>query len=51
MASERYGANRKFYDRICRANNLIAEAHEHKARETEERLLKLTPGRGYQHEY
>jgi len=44
MASEQHEANRKFYDRISRAYDLIAEADEHKAREAGERLLKLTPG-------
>jgi ubiquinone/menaquinone biosynthesis C-methylase UbiE len=46
MASEQHEANRKFYDRISRAYDLIAEADEHKAREAGERLLKLIPGEG-----
>jgi demethylmenaquinone methyltransferase/2-methoxy-6-polyprenyl-1,4-benzoquinol methylase len=44
MSSEQHEANRRFYDRISRAYDLIAEADEHKARETGERLLTLTPG-------
>ncbi len=44
MAGEQHEANRKFYDRISRAYDLIAEADEHKAREAGENLLKLTPG-------
>ena len=44
MTSEPHEANRKFYDRISRVYDLLAEADEHKARETGERLLKLISG-------
>jgi len=44
MSNEQYEANRKFYDRISRAYDPIAEADEHKAREAGERLLELIPG-------
>jgi demethylmenaquinone methyltransferase/2-methoxy-6-polyprenyl-1,4-benzoquinol methylase len=44
MTSEHHEANRKFYDRISRAYDLITEADEHKVREAGERLLKLTSG-------
>ena len=44
MNSEHHEANRKFYDRISRVYDLLAEADEYRARETGERLLKLAPG-------
>jgi demethylmenaquinone methyltransferase/2-methoxy-6-polyprenyl-1,4-benzoquinol methylase len=44
MSTEPHTANRKFYDRISRAYDLIAETDEHEAREAGERLLKLSPG-------
>jgi ubiquinone/menaquinone biosynthesis C-methylase UbiE len=44
MISEHHEANRKFYDRISRAYDLITEADERKVREAGEHLLKVTPG-------
>jgi ubiquinone/menaquinone biosynthesis C-methylase UbiE len=44
MTGEEDVANRKFYDRMSRAYDLLAEADEHEVREAGERLLKLTPG-------
>lgn len=44
MCNENHEANRKFYDRISRVYDLLAEADEHKAREEGELLLKLGPG-------
>ena len=44
MTNEHHESNRKFYDRISRAYDLIAEADEHKIREAGESLLKLTAG-------
>lgn len=44
MDDEQREGNKKFYDRISRVYDLIAEADEHKAREAGERLLNLIPG-------
>lgn len=44
MSNEQHETNRKFYDRISRAYDLLADADEHKAREAGERLLQLAPG-------
>ncbi len=44
MTDEKHKDNRKFYDRISRAYDLIAEADERKIREAGERLLRLTTG-------
>ncbi len=44
MTDEKHEDNRKFYDRISRAYDLIAEADERKIREAGERLLRLTTG-------
>ena len=44
MNDEKHEDNRKFYDRISRAYDLIAEADERRIREGGERLLKLAPG-------
>ena len=44
MINEHHEANRKFYDRLSRVYDLLAETDEHKAREEGELLLKLNPG-------
>jgi len=43
MNDEEFEGNKKFYDRISRVYDLIAEADERKAREAGERLLNPTP--------
>jgi ubiquinone/menaquinone biosynthesis C-methylase UbiE len=44
LISDRYSANRAFYDRISRSYDMIADAGEQKARETGEALLAAQPG-------
>ncbi len=44
MSEEQRETNQTFYDRISQAYDFIADAGEHKARETGERALQLQPG-------
>ena len=44
MVEDPHQSNRKFYDRIAHAYDLIADAGEHKARESGEAMLNLRTG-------
>jgi ubiquinone/menaquinone biosynthesis C-methylase UbiE len=42
--AEKHESNRKFYDRISKAYDFIADAGEHKARQAGEKALNVRPG-------
>ncbi len=44
IPEEHHASNRAFYDRISQAYDFIADANEHRARETGEAALQLQPG-------